>query len=890
MQLDLQIGSRIDGKYIVKHMIGKGGMGAVYLVHHEVLGVDRALKIIAMDIGAIDGDDEEAAYNARLLKETLDRFNRETKTLARFAHKNIIYATDGGTIHTTQVTRSGKHDISYPYLVMEYVEGLDGKNWTLTNNPSLERIRSVCIQLAEGVACAHSANVLHRDLKPQNIIITADDTAKILDFGLAKDDQATSNLTQTGSSLGTLAFTAPEYMSASTRRRRHTPQTDIWGLGCCFYYFLTHTHVHPTTRDEDDMVFLQRIMSGQHVDVEMLRNDMSPEFADVINGMLQIDPAKRTASAALVVEQLRSLSTLHDDTQTPFVSPRARRAAVAATPTTALPQNQPTSDDELLFSSAPGDSSRRSSSGASSGNGVFTSKAPSSSSTDASLVDVPPLPAVGFASRVQPSAQTRQSPPSPASMAAEMDGLAAAFGAAAKAAVPNDDFAELNQLNAELENPAPYDGVGELQRIAHLAASNDAKSSAAPPAPKRDPGEKTLLAMLTAEADGSPAAVIGAAPAAQAPPTQAQTKPPSDYVDEDKPTPSQLSIVKPPPRYEVAATRPSPKELAAKKTMVLPAAIAAAIAFLGIAVFATFSLGGEAPKDATPPPDTTKIAADEKAASDAAKEMKALEDERRKAAADEKQRQAIVAAALANRPQVETQALPPPPTEALPPPAAAPVAPSGTKTSAPRPTQATGAAPAAAPASSSPWNRFGTYASTAGSTAAGSAPATAQSGGSRRAGTRIPVRVAVDLTSSPSGPVIAVVTQATDIGDMTLPAGTEIHGTTGGAQGTRLMINFTSAILNGANVSISGTALGTDGKAGVPGTPSGADGTDIAAGAANATVAALGAAATAAVGGVPGAAVAGATSPAASNTNRINTTQTTVSTKRGARFLVYVTR
>lgn len=880
MQLDLHTGSRIDGKYIVKHIIGKGGMGAVYLVHHEVLGVDRALKIIAMDIGAIDGDDEEAAYNARLLKETLDRFNRETKTLARFAHKNIIYATDGGTIHTTQVTRSGPHDISYPYLVMEYVEGLDGKKWTLTNNPSLERIHSVCIQLAEGVACAHSANVLHRDLKPQNIIITADDTAKILDFGLAKDDQATSHLTQTGSSLGTLAFTAPEYLSASTRKRRHTPQTDIWGLGCCFYYFLTHTNVHPTTRDEDDIVFMQRIMRGEHVDVEMLRNDMSPEFAAVVNGMLQIDPAKRTASAQLVVEQLRSLSTLRDSTQTPFVSPRVRRAAVAATPTTALPQQQPASDDELLFSSAPRGAT-------SSSSGVFTSNA-RPSSTDASLIDVPPLPAVGFPSRVQPSAQTRQRP-SPASLAAEMNGLAADYGATPRAG--GDDFAELNQLNAALEGPAPHDSDDELKRIAHLAASNDAKSSAAHrSSARREPGEKTLLAMLAAEADGTPLVVATPSPTPVAAPSP-QT-PTNDYVDEDKPTPSQLSIVQPPPRYEVAATRPSPKELAAKKTMLLPAAIAGAIAFLGIAVFATFNLAGDAPKEAAPPPDATKIAADEKAASDAAKEMKALEDERRKAAADEKERQALLAAALANRPALEAQALPPAPTEPLPEPTAtAPTPPPRTTSS--RPAQPASGAPAAAPASaptSSPWNRFGTYASATGATAAATAPATSQTGAARRAGTRIPVRVTVDLTSSPTGPVIAIVTQPTDIGDMTLPAGTEIHGTTGGAQGTRLMINFTSAIVNGANISISGTALGTDGKAGVPGTPSGADGTDIAAGAANATVAALGAAATAAAGGVPGAAIAGATSPAASNTNRINTTQTTVSTKRGARFLVYVTR
>ena len=165
MRYDLQAGQRIDGKYVVKHLLGQGGMGAVYLVHHEVLGVDRALKVIAVDLGAADGNDDEAAEEAKALKEMLDRFNRETKTLARFAHPNIIYATDGGTIHTTVTLRTGKpQDLSYPYLVMEYFAGEDGKRWAVANNPSLERIRQVCLQLAEGLAGAPRAGVWHRDL------------------------------------------------------------------------------------------------------------------------------------------------------------------------------------------------------------------------------------------------------------------------------------------------------------------------------------------------------------------------------------------------------------------------------------------------------------------------------------------------------------------------------------------------------------------------------------------------------------------------------------------------------------------------------------------------------------------------------------------------------
>jgi|GEM_PF-2428033 len=879
MRYDLQAGQRIDGKYVVKHLLGQGGMGAVYLVHHEVLGVDRALKVIAVDLGAADGDDDEAAEEAKALKEMLDRFNRETKTLARFAHPNIIYATDGGTIHTTVTLRTGKpQDLSYPYLVMEYFAGEDGKRWAVSNNPSLERIRQVCLQLAEGLACAHGAGVLHRDLKPQNIIIGANDTAKILDFGLAKDESASRQLTQTGSSLGTLAYLAPEYMSANTRGRRHTQLTDLWGLGCIFYFLLTHRGVHPHHPDEGELQFYHRVMKGESEPVETFRTDISAEFARVVSGLLEKDPSKRTATAQAVAAQLQAITTVSDASRPPFVPPRHRRmnqqAKLAPTESITGSAGSPGdavggagSDDssgDLLFSD-PGQAGEPSRGEQSPVFQSGSARAPGAG--DNSLVDLPSLPQAGLPSLLRVDVPT-------------IDG---------RKRVLASDSAVDREMAAMAQAFDP---------------SRSASSQQAAPRSTGEPGQHTLMRMLTAEVDGNAnghmAQVAAVAPAA----VQSASE---EYRDEDKPTPSQMSVVLPPPTFS-PATRASPRETQAKKSVVLPAAIAGSLALLGLVVMLTLDFGSSDKPQVASAAGGDKLVAspdDEKRRIDAENEMRSLQDEQRRKSAEEKQRQALLAAAMAN-PRLGQAQPPEAPTDALPDapfpqPVASPATPAAPAAGSRAPHGGSGsggsqAASAPAPAApvptpdASPWGRYGSRTTNTGATTTGGAATTTSADSdSRRAGTRIPVRVNADLVSSPAGPVIALVTQQTSIGDVTIPAGTEIHGTTSGSSGTRLFVTFTTAIIGGKNVPLSGSALGLDGKAGIPGNPSGADGTDVLAGAASATVSALGGAAAVAVGGgVPGAAIQGATSPAAGNTSRINTSQTIVSTKRGARFLIYI--
>lgn len=157
------------------------------------------------------------------------------------------------------------------------------------------------------------------------------------------------------------------------------------------------------------------------------------------------------------------------------------------------------------------------------------------------------------------------------------------------------------------------------------------------------------------------------------------------------------------------------------------------------------------------------------------------------------------------------------------------------------------------------------------------------------AGIKVPVRVVLPIASSPTGPVIALVTQQTTVGTLTLPSGAELHGQTSGTSGSRVLVTFSFAIIDGRNVPLRGTALGLDGRAGVAGTKSLGGASDIvgggAAGGASGVVDAL---ANAVDDSIVGGAVRGAGSPGTQKLGRINNEEDIVLTGRGARFFVYV--
>ncbi|MDP2345743.1 MAG: protein kinase [Deltaproteobacteria bacterium] len=865
MHFDLQPGQVIDGKYEVRHKLGQGGMGAVYLVQHLTLKRSQALKLIQTSDGdEWDADEEE------FIADMLARFTRETQTLAKFAHPNIIFATDAGTLELELVVQRVARRVHMPFLVMEFFDGHEGKKWTVRERPSAQRVLGVARQLANGLACAHNAGVLHRDLKPQNILIGKGDAVKIVDFGLAKPEGGEADLTRTKSSLaGTLAYLAPEYASASAGRRQHTQVSDLWALGCCLYFLLTHRNVFTLGRDEHDWELLARVGKGEYTPIADIRQDLSAEFLALMQDLLQRDPDKRIPSANVLLQRLEAIPRADDPAQPSFVPPKKKEPLPPTVPERAGPEGAASSGTDLFSVRSV----------------KLVTPAPAVVVARSAVLD--DLPSVGApTAAMRPAASTVSSSahgaPSDGGLSAR--DLAAMRDAVAGAgAIPTESMSAVNDASLQSARQKPAAPAG--QRTAS------------------GPGDATLLRAMEAEMEGGAAPrAHGAARAASVvagPPSgsRAGSQTPlahgvADDIEDEQATPSAASVRLPAPSFQSPASVSSAKEKKAMSALVLPAVAVAVIGAMGATLLLTTADAakptGPIVKDQAPEGQRDADQLRESAES----EMRALEQEKRKLAAADKERQSLLAAAAQNPPTPSPRREPP--SEPL----AEPSEPKKIRDAELRGSLAPAPSPAATPtpvaaAPDSPWARFGTRPSTnTGAAVTGPAATTASAATSRRVGVRIPVRVNVDLASQPAGPVIASVTQATDIGDMSLPVGTEIHGQTSGAQNTRLTINFTTAIVNGKNIALTGTALGLDGKPGLQGVRAGGDGSDIAAAAAAGAVGAVGAGVAAALGedNVGGAAVRGGAGAATQNTQRLNTSQDIVMTRKGARFLVYITK
>jgi serine/threonine protein kinase/tetratricopeptide (TPR) repeat protein len=213
------VGRRI-GSYQVQHRIGKGGMASVYLA---VRADDQYKKGVALKLippGLVNDD-------------LLRRFRNERQTLAALDHPNIVKMLDGGTT-----------DDGLPYLVMDYIEGTPIDQYCDGHKLSTEERLRLFLGVCAAVSYAHQRLVIHRDLKPGNILVTADGTPKLLDFGIAKllnpEAVATLVLTQTGQRPMTLQYASPEQV----RGEPLTNATDIYSLGVVLYELLTGHRPH----------------------------------------------------------------------------------------------------------------------------------------------------------------------------------------------------------------------------------------------------------------------------------------------------------------------------------------------------------------------------------------------------------------------------------------------------------------------------------------------------------------------------------------------------------------------------------------------------------------------------------------------------------------------
>ncbi len=276
----------LDGRYQIERLLGEGGMARVYLGRDLRLSRSVAIKIPYPHL-MTDPD-------------FLDRFRHEARAAAMVSHPNLVDVYDVG------------QDGDQHYIVMEYVAGVTLKQLINREAPfAIPRAVRIGEQIARGLHAAHRAGLIHRDIKPQNIIVTDDGQVRITDFGVAKSPLSTA-MTETGITLGTVDYIAPEQVQG----RPATPQSDIYALGVVLYEMLTGRL--PFTGDTPVAVAMKHI-SEPPPPPRRYNPQIPAALEAIILRALAKDPAQRHSSALELAEQLRSYEQLV--TQATVVNP-----------------------------------------------------------------------------------------------------------------------------------------------------------------------------------------------------------------------------------------------------------------------------------------------------------------------------------------------------------------------------------------------------------------------------------------------------------------------------------------------------------------------------------------------------------------------------------------
>lgn len=260
------------GQYTVLDEVARGGMGQVFKAEHAMMGREVAVKVLP---------------RAKATPESEAAFRREMRMLGRLDHENLVRAYDAG------------YDAMVYYLVTELVPGLDLKRQVQKHGPLDEpEAASVIAQAARGLAYAHEQGLVHRDVKPGNIIVMPDGRVKVLDLGLA-GSQIEEESSRLGRVVGTMDYIAPEQIRSPDDVG---PSADIYALGCTLYFAVTGQVPFPGGTRREKM---QRHLSATPVAVRELVPRLSAEFCRVIEAMMAKDVANRIPSAAEVAERLR---------------------------------------------------------------------------------------------------------------------------------------------------------------------------------------------------------------------------------------------------------------------------------------------------------------------------------------------------------------------------------------------------------------------------------------------------------------------------------------------------------------------------------------------------------------------------------------------------------
>ena len=267
------------GQYRLLDLLGQGGMGTVYRAEHMHLRREVAVKVMT----------RAAEANQRMV----NRFYAEARAVARLQHPNIVTCLDAGRIR-----RPGPTPQYRDYFVMELIRGQDLFALIRDRGPlPPHRVCDIFRQVAEALGEAHRHGLIHRDMKPPNVLITPDWQAKVLDFGLARVPQR--NVTEPGTILGTVGYMAPEQA-----RDPHAidSRADLFSLGASMYWALTGREPYPESGNP--LQDLNRRLTSLPPQVRHVRPEIPVELSDVVAKLMHIDPDQRFPSARSVAATL----------------------------------------------------------------------------------------------------------------------------------------------------------------------------------------------------------------------------------------------------------------------------------------------------------------------------------------------------------------------------------------------------------------------------------------------------------------------------------------------------------------------------------------------------------------------------------------------------------
>jgi len=287
------VGEVLADRYELEELVGTGGMSSVFRAHDRLLDRKVALKILHLQFS---GDDDY-----------VERFRREARSVAALSHPNIVTVIDRGEHEERQ------------FIVFEYVEGENLKRLIQRSGPlPVPAALELGIQIAGGLSFAHQQGLVHRDVKPQNVLMNGDGRAKVTDFGIARSLDVQHGMTQTGTVLGTSDYIAPE----QAQGQRVDEHTDVYSLGVVMYELLTSEVPFP---GENFVAVAMRHINEEPPLVGDKRPDVSARLEDAIRKAMAKRPEDRFPTMEAFCAELEACLAELQSAGTQVARPVARR-------------------------------------------------------------------------------------------------------------------------------------------------------------------------------------------------------------------------------------------------------------------------------------------------------------------------------------------------------------------------------------------------------------------------------------------------------------------------------------------------------------------------------------------------------------------------------------